>query len=54
MIFSPDSLAAMCALREVFDPARRANPGKVIPIRSCNEWQMAPSARAKPATGAEA
>ncbi|HEX7020669.1 MAG TPA: FAD-linked oxidase C-terminal domain-containing protein [Gemmatimonadaceae bacterium] len=53
-IFSADSLAAMCALREVFDPARRANPGKVIPIRSCNEWRMAPSARANPAPGAPA
>jgi len=54
LIFSPDSLAAMCALREVFDPARRANPGKVVPIRSCNEWQMAPSARGTPATGTPA
>ena len=44
-LFSPDSLAAMCALREVFDPARRANPGKVIPVHSCNEWQMAPMVR---------
>jgi glycolate oxidase len=45
MIFSPDSLAAMCQLREVFDPERRSNPGKVIPVRSCREWQMAPAAR---------
>jgi glycolate dehydrogenase FAD-linked subunit len=44
-IFSPDSLAAMCALREVFDPERRANPGKVVPVHSCREWHMAPSAR---------
>jgi len=45
LIFSPDSLAAMCALREVFDPERRANPGKVVPVHACREWHMAPSAR---------
>jgi FAD/FMN-containing dehydrogenase len=28
-LFTPDTLAAMCALRDVFDPDRRANPGKV-------------------------
>lgn len=46
MIFSPDSLATMCMLREVFDPERRSNPGKTIPVHSCREWHMAPSARA--------
>jgi glycolate oxidase subunit GlcD len=45
LIFSPDSLATMCALRDVFDPDRRANPGKVVPIHSCREWHMAPAAR---------
>jgi glycolate dehydrogenase FAD-linked subunit len=45
MIYSPDSLATMCALREVFDPDRRSNPGKVVPMHSCREWHMAPSAR---------
>ena len=44
-IFSPESLDAMCALRQVFDPARRANPGKVVPIHSCREWHAAPSTR---------
>jgi glycolate oxidase subunit GlcD len=44
LIFSPDSLAAMCKLREVFDPERRANPGKVVPIHSCREWHGAPRA----------
>ena len=33
-------------LRDVFDPARRANPAKVVPVRSCREWTMAPAARA--------
>ena len=45
-IFSEESLSAMCALRQVFDPERRANPGKVVPMHSCREWQMAPAARA--------
>ena len=43
--FSAESLNAMCQLRDAFDPARRANPGKVVPVRSCREWTMAPSAR---------
>jgi glycolate oxidase subunit GlcD len=38
LIFSSESLAAMCRLREVFDPDRRANPGKVVPVHSCREW----------------
>jgi glycolate oxidase subunit GlcD len=37
-MFSASSLAAMCAVREVFDPERRANPGKVVPVRACREW----------------
>jgi glycolate oxidase subunit GlcD len=44
-LFSPASLAAMCQLREAFDPARRANPGKAIPVHSCREWRMNPAAR---------
>ena len=44
-LFSPATLGAMCALRDVFDPARRANPGKVVPIHSCREWHAAPAAR---------
>jgi glycolate oxidase len=35
----------MCAVREVFDPARRANPGKVVPVHACREWHGAPAAR---------
>jgi glycolate oxidase subunit GlcD len=41
MIFSPDSLAAQCAVRTVFDPARRSNPGKVVPVHACREWSKA-------------
>ena len=45
-LFTPTSLEAMCALRGVFDPDRRANPGKVVPVHSCREWHGAPAARA--------
>jgi FAD/FMN-containing dehydrogenase len=38
LLFSADTLDAMCRLRSVFDPDRRSNPGKVVPIRSCREW----------------
>jgi FAD/FMN-containing dehydrogenase len=41
LIFSPESLAAQCALRDAFDPERRANPGKVVPVHSCREWMRA-------------
>ncbi len=44
-LFTPGTLGAMCALRDAFDPERRANPGKVVPVRSCREWHAAPSAR---------
>jgi glycolate oxidase subunit GlcD len=45
LIFSDETLAAMCRLREVFDPERRSNPGKVIPMRSCREWAGLPATR---------
>jgi glycolate oxidase subunit GlcD len=37
-LFTDDTLDAMCRLRGAFDPDRRANPGKVVPIHSCREW----------------
>jgi FAD/FMN-containing dehydrogenase len=40
-IFSAESLAAQCSLRDAFDPERRANPGKVVPVHSCREWRGA-------------
>jgi glycolate oxidase subunit GlcD len=46
LIFSDETLAAMCRLRDAFDPARRANPGKVVPVHSCREWAGVPSVRA--------
>jgi glycolate oxidase subunit GlcD len=45
-LFDAPTLAAMCRLREVFDPERRANPGKVVPVHSCREWRAAPNAAA--------
>src|SRR3954466_1242424 len=44
-IFSGESLNAMCELRGVFDPERRSNPGKVVPIHSCKEWRSIPGGR---------
>ena len=38
MIFSDEEMALMCDVRRVFDPAQRANPAKVLPIRTCREW----------------
>ncbi len=40
-LFTPPTLTAMCDLRDVFDPGRRSNPGKVVPIHSCREWNGA-------------
>ena len=44
-LFDDDSLAMMCAVREAFDPAKRANPGKVVPVHACREWHGTPAAR---------
>ena len=48
-LFTPETLRAMCDLRDVFDPERRANPGKTIPVKSCREWHAAASVRGVPA-----
>jgi glycolate oxidase subunit GlcD len=39
LIFSPDDLGLMAAVRRVFDPGERANPGKVVPTAQCREWR---------------
>ena len=44
-IFSGESLNAMCELRSVFDPDRRSNPGKVVPVHACKEWHAVASKR---------
>lgn len=45
-LFDGDTLAAMCRLRDVFDPAHRSNRGKVVPVHSCREWHQSPARRA--------
>jgi glycolate oxidase subunit GlcD len=39
--FDAETLGAMRAVRRVFDPHGRANPGKVIPDHACREWRRA-------------
>src|SRR6266850_801451 len=38
LIFDAESLGAMLAVRRVFDPEERVNPGKVVPVHACREW----------------
>ena len=45
-LFDSDTLAAMCRLRDVFDPGHRANRGKVVPVHSCREWHQSAAGRA--------
>ncbi len=44
-MFDDETLGTMCAVRRVFDPAGRSNPGKVVPLHACREWRAAPAAR---------
>ena len=37
-IFDGTALAAMRAVRQVFDPTEMVNPGKVVPVHACREW----------------
>jgi glycolate oxidase subunit GlcD len=46
LVFDDATLGAMCRLRDVFDPERRANPDKVVPVHACSEWRSAPQLRA--------
>jgi glycolate oxidase subunit GlcD len=41
LIFDAESLGAMHAVRKVFDPDERVNPGKVVPLHACREWVAA-------------
>ncbi|HEY7635657.1 MAG TPA: FAD-linked oxidase C-terminal domain-containing protein [Gemmatimonadales bacterium] len=45
LIFDPESLGAMRAVRRAFDPTELANPGKVVPMHACREWRAARAAR---------
>jgi glycolate oxidase subunit GlcD len=44
-IFDAETLGAMQAVRRVFDPQERCNPGKVLPERACREWRVVPESR---------
>src|SRR6185503_2393269 len=37
LYFSKDDFAAACRVREAWDPARRLNPGKLLPSHACRE-----------------
>ncbi|MCC6405650.1 MAG: FAD-binding protein [Planctomycetes bacterium] len=50
-LFTREDLATMCRVREAWDPDRRMNPGKLIPIRACLETKQAVF-RPEHATGA--
>ena len=39
-LFSPQDLDAMCRVRDAWDPARRLNPGKTLPVRACRETRQ--------------
>jgi glycolate oxidase subunit GlcD len=49
LLFSPADLAAFCRVRDAWDPERRMNPGKLVPMRACMELRQPPIAGA--ATG---
>jgi glycolate oxidase subunit GlcD len=36
-LFGPEDLAHQCRVRDAWDPARRMNPGKMIPVHACRE-----------------
>jgi glycolate oxidase subunit GlcD len=53
-IFSESSLNAMCELRGVFDPERRSNPGKVVPLHACKEWNAVARSRLRMSSSTQA
>ncbi len=36
-LFAPEDLAAMCRVRDAWDPTHSMNPGKLVPVRACME-----------------
>ena len=49
LLFSEGDLAAFESARAALDPARRMNPGKVLPLRACMETRTRPILSAKQA-----
>ena len=41
LVFTDDDLRAMCNVRDAWDPERRMNPGKLIPVHACREMRRA-------------
>jgi FAD/FMN-containing dehydrogenase len=39
LMFDTVTMELMCDVRSAFDRDGRANPGKVVPVRSCREWR---------------
>jgi glycolate oxidase subunit GlcD len=39
LMFDEATMDLMCDVRRAFDRDGRANPGKVVPVRSCREWR---------------
>ncbi len=35
--FTPDDLTHQCRVRDAWDPSRRMNPGKLLPVHACRE-----------------
>lgn len=44
LVFNEADLAAMTRVREAWDPTRRMNPGKLLPLHGCREARTLPSA----------
>jgi FAD/FMN-containing dehydrogenase len=42
LLFSADDLDAMCRVRDAWDPDRRMNPGKLVPLHACREIRTRP------------
>ena len=40
LLFTPQDLALMCRVRDAWDPDRRMNPGKLVPLRACGELRQ--------------
>ena len=51
LIFDAESLGAMLAVRRVWDPDERVNPGKVVPVHACREWTRRTDPGRQPGVG---
>lgn len=45
--FDAGDLQTMCSFRDAWDPARRMNPGKLVPLRACREMRGSDRVRAE-------